>query len=143
MTTTDDESVQAILPVQENTNPHDPRPKAIASFDDITVLLDNDVHGDGTDMAANFVQQHPTGLAKPVIIRLQPGKSIPTERDSNFGVIGNVLECEADELTITYNDAKTVTLKSFDDFVIPPGTKYSMTNHSSTEEATIKFLINL
>ena len=131
MTTT---YADAIVPVPD-------APKSAASFDELRAMLDSDLVGNGVDMANGFVQAD--DLFDPVMIRLMPGKAIPEEVDRDHDIIGVVLSCEAASLSLFIGGEDPVKLNSSDDFVIPAGVHYSLQNNSTTQEALVKFLINL
>ena len=115
--------------------------KAFATFEELENILENDIEGDGAQMANGFVQSN--DLFSPVIIRLKPGKAIPEEFDEHHDIIGVVLACEGGKVLLSMDLAQPMELYPYDDFAIPAGVHYSLQNNSTSNEAILKFLINL
>ena len=139
MTTVDD-SILPIVGTSEMQITEDVN-KPYATFEELSNMLANDIEGNGADMASGFVQSN--DLFSPVIIRLQPGKAIPEEFDEDHDIVGVVLACESGYLLLSIGLAEPIALHPYDDFAIPAGVHYSLQNNSTSNEALLKFVINL
>jgi len=134
MTVEEPMDLAAIVPIEQDM-------KSSVTFEELVVLLDADVEGNGVDMASGFVE--PNDLFEPVMIRLKPGKAIPEEVDRKHDIVGMLLACEDKTVLLRVGLCDPYPLSAGDDFRIPAGTHYSVQNTSTFKEALLKFLINL